>query len=108
LADLISLVLDLKPTRSYDIGDKVDPKRYPDGPFRKNSLWSISSSLSDSAGLAAHLQALTAMLDTKREALLSLQVESRQRLSAACSEAMKEHHASKSPPTSLVGAVIFL
>jgi hypothetical protein len=76
---LISQLFGLKPYRTYDVGDAVDPKRYPGGPAHKNSLWSIGSDLPESASLDAQLRALTALFDTKREGLLSIRGQSRQR-----------------------------
>jgi hypothetical protein len=71
-SDAISQRLALQPTRSYDAGDHVDAKRYPHGPFRKQALWNLTSRLPRTASLAAHLQSLVGVLDSRRAALALL------------------------------------
>jgi Domain of unknown function (DUF4279) len=78
-SNFISQHLALEPEYSYDVGDPVSPKRYPRGPFRKEAFWSRGSGLPDGAPLAAHLQTLIDLLDSRREALRSIRNISKQR-----------------------------
>jgi hypothetical protein len=70
--DAITQRLALQPTRSHDVGDPVDPKRYPDGPFQKQALWVLESTLPRSAPLERHLQSLIGLFESRRAALTLL------------------------------------
>src|SRR5579862_5983010 len=74
----VSQLLILEPDKSYDIGDAVNSKLYPDGPFRKEAFWSLKSRLPDSAPLAQHLRTLVEMFDSRLEALRSIRLNSKQ------------------------------
>jgi hypothetical protein len=61
----ISTTLELKPSEAWNVGD-VDPRS---GRVRKNVGWRLDSGLDDKQPLAEHIQALLAILGTRREAL---------------------------------------
>jgi hypothetical protein len=77
-SEFISQLLTLEPDKSYDVGDAVSSKLYPDGPFRKEAFWSLKSRLPDSALLAQHLRNLVEMFDSRLEALRSIRLNSKQ------------------------------
>lgn len=77
-SEFVSQLLTLEPDKSYDVGDAVSSKLYPDGPFRKEAFWSLKSRLPDNAPLAQHLRNLVEMFDSRLDALRSIRLNSKQ------------------------------
>lgn len=77
-SEFVSQLLTLEPDKSYNVGDAVSSKLYPDGPYRKEAFWSFKSRLPDSASLARHLRSLVEVFDSRREVLRSIRTNCKQ------------------------------
>ncbi|MDX8055218.1 DUF4279 domain-containing protein [Lentzea sp. BCCO 10_0798] len=69
LPDLVAALGE--PTRSYDIGDLVSPRR-PDGPRRTSAYWSLGSQAQRTDPLDQHIAELVTFVDAHRREIDAL------------------------------------